>query len=308
MNLFRNLLIKFLFLTLLLNTILYSQNIKYHWAMNLKISIGLAKNITPLELSSNINIIREEKSNQSGINANLTFYSGYLGSKLKSMKAVNRNNLKSILNFYSSLTFFTLINFDQKYFHYERMKEFRPLNQIVNSLQENPFKYSGSLASTFILINKNLQRVGSVNFRIGDISLGYFNDGPPFNSFPGLWTGDGEDRWFTGGGFIEYSDNEASYYWYFERFTGYDPIAFKASSILGLTHTLYAEEQQEYNIGSTGLGLKTKGFDITANILGNDKLDLQNFIHKYLTANPIHYSNSRSNFLLNINYSTQLLK
>lgn len=299
----------FFLLTTNYNLLTFSQNSSIKCNGKIQFSVGLSKKSTPFQLSGNLILFNERKTEQVGVNFNVTLYSGYLGSKLTKMNAINNNKkFISIINFYSSGTFFVIRNFDNKYYNYERIKEFRPINQIVNSIQSIPYKYSGSIATSFIFTNNNFQRVGSINFRIGDIALGYFNDGPPFDGWIGACTGDGEDRWFTGGGYIEYSDNRNSYYWYFERFTGYNPFAFKVSNLLMLTNTIYSKDEELYNLGSTGIGIKSKSFQASINLLGNDKIDIQNLIHRFLSINPIHYSIAKSNLFINAGYSQLFTK
>ena len=91
------------------------------------------------------------------------------------------------------------------------------------------------LGTTFVLNNhKRNQTVGSISANVDNVSLFYANDGgTPLNYLP---FSDQFDRWWTGSGgvFVHnkkgYNDFELT----FDQFTGYTPLLYELSSMLGV--------------------------------------------------------------------------
>ena len=105
------------------------------------------------------------------------------------------------------------------------------------------------LASNFILNNhKRNQIVGSVSFSAPDFTINYYNDGAqPFDFLP---LADNFDRWWTGG-FGIYIHNHKNYNiaeLSFDQFTGYSPLLYELSNLIGINLPDYNVEDSNLNI------------------------------------------------------------
>ncbi len=181
----------------------------------------------------------------------------------------------------------------------------------ANPLQ-NVYHFSLGIGTNYIISNdplKEAQQVGFVNLNIdrtGQIS--YYNDGGP----PIVWlfTGDGFDRYYTGGIcfalhhrlFGEPTLFELS----FHKFTGYIRYAYEFASHLDINYISYKNPQAfyynqnrwrlSYHSFRQGLGLAASIY----NVKGNN--DLQNWIHDSLGA-AFHPSVfTKPTFALGFNY------
>jgi hypothetical protein len=104
------------------------------------------------------------------------------------------------------------------------------------------------LTSNFILNNhKRNQIVGSISTSFSSFTFNYYNDGAfPFDLIP---VADNFDRYWTGGGglFIhnknEFNRLEVS----FDQFTGYTPLLYELSHILGINIPLYSDANDKEN-------------------------------------------------------------
>ena len=139
------------------------------------------------------------------------------------------------------------------------------------------------------------QRIGFLGFALDKfVSLGYANDGPPFEQMFGL--GDGFDRYWTGSGFVHLgatnwlptkgADNKLmksvpQFIFSFDKFTGYSPNSYEVSNLLKLLFVPYKqEEMSSYNrsmlrytlLFNDGTALAISTFD--------DRTDIQDLIHE----------------------------
>ncbi len=165
-----------------------------------------------------------------------------------------------------------------------------------NTLSNNPSynyrhdrNYGVLLATNWILnSSKRNQWVGSMNITLGDVSINYYNDGGPgINAF-GL--GDRFDRYWTGGGGIRIhnKDYHLENKWEsfsaenlieltYNQFTGYSPLAYEISNVLGIDIPSYKESSlgvkttsAEYNASSYDLRINLfKNVQINAGIMGS---------------------------------------
>lgn len=154
------------------------------------------------------------------------------------------------------------------------------------------------LSTNFIFNNKKRhQIVGSLNATLGNFSINYYNDGTPFQ-----WLGlsDGFDRYWTGGGGFMlhnkegYNTAELS----FDQFTGYVPLLYEVSGLLGINVPLYDNEQDKntrYNFNTSAYQLRVnagKNFSFHVGAIGsleyNEKYwGVQDIIHLKLKY-PFH--------------------
>jgi hypothetical protein len=99
--------------------------------------------------------------------------------------------------------------------------------------------YAFFLSTNFIVNNhKRNQVVGAVSFSAPGVTVNYYNDGAPFNLLP---LADNFDRWWTGGLAVflhtrkDYNRREFT----FDQFTGYSPLLYELSSLLGINVPQY---------------------------------------------------------------------
>ncbi|WP_337043390.1 hypothetical protein [Emticicia sp. 17c] len=176
-----------------------------------------------------------------------------------------------------------------------------------------------ALASNMILIDKNRstrgtefrhQRVGSVYIGTGfGFEAFYSNDGPPFSK----WLGDGKDRYWTGSILLGYKfrpktqffDNRpVSFRWGFDRYTSYKEDAYELATALKMDYVPYRNYTSNlYNRGSMRLGVFVENL-YSAEVSFNDfdKLDLQNYLHKW-QGFSWHRTANKSSVSLQMSYS-----
>lgn len=154
------------------------------------------------------------------------------------------------------------------------------------------------------------QTVGSFNINVDKVSLNYYNDGgPPFDWIP---LADKFDRYWTGGVALffhsEKSYNVAEFG--FDQFTGYKPLLYEISNIVGIKVPLYDGEidlqkrqhkPPNYNTAAYHLRINfNQNFGVNAGLIGsmvdgNGKFwGLQDIIHTTI-KNSLHpnYDNTR---------------
>ncbi len=170
------------------------------------------------------------------------------------------------------------------------------------------------LGTNFVLNNhKRNQIVGSLNGTIGNISFNYYNDGPPFNL---TGTGDGFDRYWTGGGAILYHSRKNFNYAEiaFDQFTGYIPLLYELTSLLGMNVPLYdtPDKSKVYNFNTSAYSLKVnfdQGFGINTGVVGSLKdikrdryWGIQEIIHIML-GYPLHPNDDGNRFFIGGTYN-----
>ncbi|MFT3701399.1 MAG: hypothetical protein QM802_03475 [Agriterribacter sp.] len=172
---------------------------------------------------------------------------------------------------------------------------------------------AGILSTNFILNNHHRnQVVGTLNALFDNVSIYYYNDGTPFN-WIGL--GDNFDRYWTGGGGVtvhtrqNYNRVEFS----FDQFTGYIPLLYEASGLLGINIPLYDEHSKKkaYNFNTSAYHLRVntdRNFGFNAGVIGSlidnnqRHYGIQDAIHMTLKY-PLHPNNDRNRFFIGGSYN-----
>lgn len=170
------------------------------------------------------------------------------------------------------------------------------------------------LSTNFILNNhKRHQIVGAINATFDQVSINYYNDGPPFDI---LALGDAFDRYWTGGGGIilhnkkGYNTAELS----FDQFTGYVPLLYELSGILGINVPLYDNPENKntkYNFNTAAYQLRIntdKNFGVNIGVIGSlvDKKNklwgIQDIIHMKLKQS-LHPNNDGNRLIIGASYN-----
>ena len=182
-------------------------------------------------------------------------------------------------------------------------------------------KYAAYLTSNFILNNhKRNQIVGAVSLSTPDFSINYYNDGAqPFDVLP---LADNFDRWWTGG-FGIYIHNHKNYNvaeLSFDQFTGYSPLLYELSNLIGINLPDYNAEDSvtKYKRGNLPPAFNTsnynlkiflgEGYAIDAGVLGSLRTNsgrvfgLQEIIHTMLKY-PLHPNNDINRFYFGGTYN-----
>lgn len=200
------------------------------------------------------------------------------------------------------------------------------LGRLVPTPLYNPFSGYLTLASTQVFRLTRFQssnalgkyrysqKVGSIALGADGFDVNYYNDGTPFH-WIGL--GDGKDRYWTGGGFVNihipnrYDDHRTAnglrnVFIGFDRFTGYFPDAFEVADHLGLGFVPYKDVRQAFfNKGRLYFGgelSSVPGAAILGQLLDNDDWDVQNFIHRKMKA-PEHKTFHQRTFGVGLYYN-----
>jgi hypothetical protein len=181
-------------------------------------------------------------------------------------------------------------------------------------------KYGTYLTSNFVLNNhQRNQIVGAVSFSTPDVSINYYNDGaPPFNLFP---LADNFDRWWTGG-FGIYVHNHRNYNiaeMSFDQFTGYTPLLYELSNLIGINLPDYSMEDSitknkrgnlsaAFNTSAYNLKIFLEpGYGVDVGVLGSLRTNsgrvfgLQDIIHTMLRY-PLHPNNDVNRFYIGGTY------
>jgi hypothetical protein len=172
--------------------------------------------------------------------------------------------------------------------------------------------------SNFILNNhKRNQVVGSISANFGNVTLNYGNDGAiPFNW---IAIADNFDRWWTGSGgiFIHnrkgYNDVEITY----DQFTGYTPLLYELSHMLGINVPLYSENdttkkgwKRPYTFNTSSYNVKVfldRNYAVNTGFVGSLKhkgfyYGMQDLIHIGLKY-PLHPNNDNTRFYIGPSYT-----
>ena len=168
------------------------------------------------------------------------------------------------------------------------------------------------LGTNFILNNhKRHQILGSINATFGNVSINYYNDGPPFD-FLGL--ADNFDRYWTGGFALLVHDKKGynAVEFSFDQFTGYIPLLYELTGKLGMNIPLYdtPDKNRVNNFNTSSYNLKVnfdQRFGINAGVVGSLKFGnryygLQEIIH-ILGHYPMHPNNDDNRFFFGGNYN-----
>lgn len=181
-------------------------------------------------------------------------------------------------------------------------------------------KNAALLSTNFILNNhKRNQIVGSITGSIGQVSFNYYNDGAfPFDLIP---LADNFDRYWTGGGALffhtkqGFNRTEVS----FDQFTGYTPLLYEVSHILGINIPLYKNDDpnskkvqpKTFNTSAYQVKIFTdRNFALDAGVIGNlmDKkgnhYGVQDLIHIALKL-PLHPNNDMNRYFFGATYNNR---
>ena len=175
------------------------------------------------------------------------------------------------------------------------------------------YNSSLTLGTNFITnFNGRHQQLGFARISVWKAVIAYYNDGTPYQH---LLTGDGKDRWWTGGGFIQYgndrlmlpdsSDEKEFKYSFaagFDRFTGYSHGMFELGNALKQSFVLHKDPRQYFlNSGRSFIAMVDLGRDYTVNFSLNNIpwADVQNLIHNSGSMSK-HYSLLKESYSLGI--------
>ncbi len=106
-------------------------------------------------------------------------------------------------------------------------------------------KYALILSTNAIFNNHQRHQLqGSMTLTVDRVTLNYHNDGPPFQA---LMLADGFDRYWTGGGalFVHDARGFNRVVAGFDQFTGYQPLLYELSSLLGIHLPQYGTNRSE---------------------------------------------------------------
>lgn len=165
----------------------------------------------------------------------------------------------------------------------------------------NPYSVSGSLGTNIIFTTdkkRETQRVGFVGANVKGVQAFTYNDG---SFLAKMFLGDGEDRYYTGGGGLSYTASwrkaedirEASLELSYHKFTGYTDETFQLSYDIGGSMVTYKDENQyKYNKSLWKLSARytanNVGYGVNVNQYNSAKRDAQHLIH-WLTYCPYHF-------------------
>lgn len=196
---------------------------------------------------------------------------------------------------------------------------YNPFNTYLTLATTHVFRLSKFSTPNYWGKYRFSQRVGSVSLGTRGFDFNYYNDATPFQ-WMGL--GDGKDRYWTGGGFVNIHlnnrydtsterktfDNKLVRYVFigFDRFTGHYPESFEVANALRLNNVPYGDKTQAFfNKGRSFVGLESAsipGFAPFFSINDRNKLDIQYAIHQ-IRKQPLHKTLHSPNNGLNIFYN-----
>jgi hypothetical protein len=201
-------------------------------------------------------------------------------------------------------------------------KYMRTLNNVPFNSMFIEREGAAYLGTMFIFNNHHRnQSVGCLGINVKNFSANYSNDGPPFNK---LGLGDAFDRWWTGHGclYLHSNKNYNTIEVGFDQFTGYSPLLYEISGILGINLPDYnisysADSSQihknlnhkyEYNSSTYNIRINfDQNFGIDLGVIGSLKSNhdryfaIQEIIHS-LGKMPFHPNQDQNRFYIGPNY------
>ncbi len=190
------------------------------------------------------------------------------------------------------------IRLENKTFHY-----------FYRSALVQQYNSSLTLGTNFITnFNGRNQQIGFARISLWKAVIAYYNDGTPYQY---LLTGDGRDRWWTGGGFLQYgndrigkpdslnsNDSRFSFAAGFDRFTGYSHGMFELGNALKQSFVLHKDPRQYFlNSGRIYIVANDLKYDYALSLSANNIpwLDVQNLIHNSGSMSK-HYSLQKESY------------
>jgi hypothetical protein len=232
------------------------------------------------------------KSFYPSLNTEIQIYNGGLGSN--NVKGYSEN--KIILDAVFALTLTS--GFDYNPDTNNPLKYFSDF--AIPSLN-NPYSVSASLGTNLIFTtekNRETQRVGFAGVNVKGVQAFTYNDG---SFLARMFLGDGEDRYYTGGGGLSYNTawndkkatKEVALELSYHKFTGYTDDTFQLGYDIGASLVTYKnEEQYGYNKSLWKAGAMYRvdnvGYGVSINQYNYPKWDEQHLIH-WLTYCPYHF-------------------
>lgn len=301
--------------------IIKSQGLKkfrYDIAYGISLKCNFGQYESSFSLSSSIGVVMKglkRAVNFSGFSPNvgtvftLNTYIGGIGTTFNDTLNLSFNNYSNPLYLDLVLTPFVDIGYDEQPLKRElhQMKLFNQMSEFISLLYNEK---SLVLGSNFVMNfgRDRYQQVGVMIINLSRFQFCYFNDGPIFNKLYGGFTGDGQDRYWTGGGYLRLylkDKNLEDFTISFERFTASCQDQFDVASILGLNHVPVPLELLLLNRGKVTFEttFKNNFKVIVTPFIGDYRLDFQNLIHKYLSNNPFHVSVVKTMWQLGLGYS-----
>jgi Bacterial toxin 23 len=200
-------------------------------------------------------------------------------------------------------------------------KYFRTLNNGAYYNMATNKSYALLLSSNIILNNhKRNQAVGSVTLSAPGVTINYYNDGAvPFNF---LALADNFDRWWTGGLSLFFHNRQDYNYaeLSFDQFTGYSPLLYELSTMLGINvpqyngagnDSLITGKKLPSDFNTSAYNLKvflTRGYGVDVGAIGSlvDKqgraYGLQDIIH-ILGGYALHPNSDITRFYIGGTYN-----
>jgi hypothetical protein len=281
------------------------------FGLKAKIDIGGYKN-TYFVLSSSVGFAKQlnlwEKQDIGGmlsLQIGLNLYKGGLGNT----KIPNRINDHQI-DLYNTFAFTLGYKGDK----IDWGKPLYTWNASNSTNLINPFQSSLSIATNsiwnrlFIAEDKTnrqnrAQQIGFASVSVNKVTIGYYNDGPPFSN----WLGDGEDRYWTGGGLLHIgvpNIGKTQTIISFDRFTGYEKNTYEIANLLKFGEVIYKDIlNSSYNRGRIQIKVidnKSK-VGYTCGILDDKYSDVQYWIHRS-RGFPIHPNMYKLSLLIGAEY------
>ena len=245
-------------------------------------------------------------------------YSASLGCYVKSLgNNLNPQNNDNQLDFTHTFIGGYYWGKDLNYTKYLRTLNNVPFNNVF--IKRDGLAYIGTIL-VFNNHHRN-QAIGCMGFNTKKLSLNYSNDGPPFNS---IGFGDAFDRWWTGHGGIYFhtSKNYNTAEIGFDQFTGYSPLLYELSQLLGVEIPDYnisyrrdstnavknINHKYEYNSSTYTVKINfDQNFGMDIGCIGSLKTNhdryfgVQELIHN-MASMSLHPNQDQNRFLIGPNY------
>lgn len=161
---------------------------------------------------------------------------------------------------------------------------------LVQPSLQNPYMLSATVGTNLVFSFDNdksrFQQVGFIGLHVEHFQFCYYNDG---GGLQNLGIGDGEDRYYTGGGLLSLTlpNNLAvnTFTVSYHKYSGYTPKAFDLSSSINLSYVNYTNsDQQYYNKSFWNFSISSSKNGLAGFVRINNPYNRSDF------QNTIHYS------------------